>query len=83
MQRTQLATAVYEGGVLKLTGPVPGLADGDRVEVAVVRTAPPDRDGPSAGTSEEQDDGYDVLEAMNAERLRVGARPLIPPTEGR
>jgi predicted DNA-binding antitoxin AbrB/MazE fold protein len=29
------------------------------------------------------DDEYDVLEAMNATRVRQGERPLIPPSEAR
>jgi predicted DNA-binding antitoxin AbrB/MazE fold protein len=32
---------------------------------------------------EEDGDGYDVLEAMNATRLRQGERPLIPPAEAK
>lgn len=79
MQHMQLATAVYEGGVLKLSGPVPGLADGDCVEVVVVRADPTDRATLGSPAQEDQD-GYDVIEAMNAERLRVGARPLLPST---
>ena len=46
---TQLlrATAVYENGVLKLQGgPIPSLADGDRVEVVLVRVAPIDAAAP-------------------------------------
>ena len=37
MEHMQIATAVYENGVLRLPGPLPGFANGDRVEVAVVR----------------------------------------------
>ena len=46
MEHMQIATAVYENGVLRLPGPLPGFANGDRVEVAVVRLAPIDRDAP-------------------------------------
>jgi predicted DNA-binding antitoxin AbrB/MazE fold protein len=94
------ATAVYENGVLKLQGPLPGLANGDRVEVAIVRVALIDRDAPDEVARREriekehrertaalppdaEDDDYDVLEAMNATRLRQGERPLIPPGEAR
>lgn len=34
-----------------------------------------------AQDADEPDDGYDPIAEMNKERLRVGARPLIPPTE--
>ena len=47
MSQLRTVTAVYENGVLKLQGPVPGLVDGDRVEVALVRVAPIDADAPS------------------------------------
>ena len=33
--------------------------------------------------SDPEEDDYDVLEAMNATRLRQGERPLIPPAGGR
>ena len=46
MAQLTLATAVYQDGVLKLQGPLPGFVDGDRVEIAVVRVAPIDRDAP-------------------------------------
>jgi hypothetical protein len=46
MEHMQIATAVYENGVLRLPGPLPGFANGDRVEVAVVRLAPSDRNAP-------------------------------------
>jgi predicted DNA-binding antitoxin AbrB/MazE fold protein len=46
MEHMQIATAVYENGVLRLSGPLPNLADGDRVEIAVVRVVPIDRDAP-------------------------------------
>ena len=49
MEHMQIATAVYENGVLRLPGPLPGFANGDRVEVAVVRLAPIDRDVPGRG----------------------------------
>ena len=62
-------TAVYENGVLRpLGGPIPNLAEGDRVEVVLTRVAP---DG-VANVAPEADDDYDVLEAMNATRLRQG-----------
>lgn len=89
------ATAIYENGVLELQGPLPGLVNGDRVEIAVVRVAPIDRDAPEEVARREQiekehqdrlaalppdpDDQYDTLEALNENRLREGARPLIPP----
>jgi len=90
-------TATYEDGVLKLQGPLPGFADGDRVEIALVRIAPVDRDAPAevarreriekefqerlAALPPDPEDAADVLEAMNATRLRQGERPLIPPIE--
>jgi predicted DNA-binding antitoxin AbrB/MazE fold protein len=90
-------TAVYEGGVLKpQCGSIPELAEGDRVEVELVRLAPEDaaRRGRALAAFEEDakrlaalppepDDGYDVLEELNATRLRQGERPLIPPGEAR
>jgi predicted DNA-binding antitoxin AbrB/MazE fold protein len=99
MPHMMLTTAIYQDGVLKVQGPLPGLADGDRVEVVVVRVAPIDRDAPEevarrerlekehqerlAALPPDPDDNYDILEALNANRLREGARPLLPPKEGR
>lgn len=99
MLHIQVATAVYQNGLLKLQGPIQGIADGDRVEVAVVRLAPIDRNSPEevarrerlekehqerlAALPPDPDDNYDILEALNANRLAEGARPLIPPKEGR
>jgi predicted DNA-binding antitoxin AbrB/MazE fold protein len=67
---THKLIAVYEDGVLKPISPLP-LNNGDRVEVIVVTPAV------------ECDDDYDILEALNANRLAEGARPLIPPKESR
>ncbi len=47
MQNIQTTTAVYEDGVLKLLNPIDGLTNGDRVEVALVRVVPVDRDAPA------------------------------------
>lgn len=88
---TQLicVNAIYENGALKLHAPLPGFADGDRVELALVRVAPDrgrdpvEEPRPRAADLVTPDDEYDVLEAMNATRLRQGERPLIPPTEAR
>jgi len=63
MLHMRFATAVYENGVLKLQGPIPGIADGDRVEVAVVRVAPIDRDSPEEVARRER------LEKEHQERL--------------
>ena len=92
-------TAVYEDGVLKPQTPLTGLANGDRVEVVLVRAEPLD---PEATARRERmlnafneylkrldelpadpDDEYDVLEAMNETRTNQGERPLIPPTGAR
>lgn len=88
---TQLicVNAVYENGTLKLQDPLPGFADGDRVELALVRLAPAAPQAPSEGATPRPaatapaDDEYDVLAAMNATRVRQGERPLLPPTEAR
>ncbi len=84
------------GVLKPLGGPIPNLTEGDRVEVVLVRVAPIDRNAPTevarrermekehqermAALPPDPDDDYDVLEAMNATRLRQGERPLIPPT---
>jgi predicted DNA-binding antitoxin AbrB/MazE fold protein len=98
-----VTTAVYQDGVLKPPHPIPNLADGDRVEVVVVRVVPVDRDHPDevarrerqlkaweertaaleAAAPDGEDDDYDILEALNANRLREGARPLLPPDGAR
>jgi predicted DNA-binding antitoxin AbrB/MazE fold protein len=54
MEHMQIATAVYENGVLRLSGPLPNLADGDRVEIAVVRVVPIDRNAPEEVARREQ-----------------------------
>jgi predicted DNA-binding antitoxin AbrB/MazE fold protein len=95
MSHMMLANAVYQDGVLKLQAPLPGFVDGDRVEVVIVRVVPIDRNAPEeiarrermekehrervAALPPDPDDDYDLLEALNANRLREGARPLIPP----
>jgi len=99
MTHMKLATAVYQDGILKLSGPIPGLAEGDRVEVVVVRIVPVDRNASEevarreridkktqeivAETDHKPNEDCGILEALNANRLREGARPLIPSAEGR
>jgi len=89
---TPLTTAaVYENGVFRPTTPVK-LSEGERVELTVrPNPAPPTPEemerrrkvveqlhAIDAEADLEPDDGYDLIAAINAERLRVGARPLIP-----
>jgi hypothetical protein len=73
-------SAVFEGGVLKLCQPLTELADGDRVELTLVRVS---TSNAPAVPPVDPDDDYDLLAAMNATRLAQGERPLIPPTEVR
>lgn len=68
MNHMILATAVYQDGVLKLQGPLPGLVDGDRVEVAVVRVAPIDRAAPD-----------EVARRERAEKERRDRLAALPP----
>jgi predicted DNA-binding antitoxin AbrB/MazE fold protein len=86
--------AVYQGGVLRPAHPLP-LAEGETVEVTVSETPSALREWERrlraaktfqewveiANTAPVPDDGYDVLEALNENRIRNGERPLIPPTE--
>ena len=90
---TPLTTpAVYENGVFRPTAPV-SLPEGERVEI-VVRPAPaaPSQEELErrrkiveglhalyAEADQEPDDGYDLIAEINAERLRIGARPIILP----
>jgi predicted DNA-binding antitoxin AbrB/MazE fold protein len=67
--------AIYEDGVLKPVTQIP-IAVGDLVEVTVVSPTP---EPASRDSSTEDSDTYDILEALNANRLAEGARPLIPP----
>jgi predicted DNA-binding antitoxin AbrB/MazE fold protein len=54
MSQMILGTGVYQDGVLKLKDPLPGLADGDRVEVVVVRVAPLNRNAPEEVARQER-----------------------------
>lgn len=93
---TTLTTpAVFENGVFRPTAPV-SLREGERVEI-VVHTTPvavPEEEMArrrkiveelhklDAEADAEPDDGYDLIAEINAERIRSGARPIIPPAGG-
>jgi predicted DNA-binding antitoxin AbrB/MazE fold protein len=93
---TPLATsAVYENGVFRPTTPI-SLREGERVEIVIHPARPevPEEEMArrrrvveklhelDALADQEPDDGYDLIAEINAERLRIGARPIIPPDEG-
>jgi predicted DNA-binding antitoxin AbrB/MazE fold protein len=95
MQHMQIATAIYENGVLRLPGPLPNLADGDRVEIAVVRVVPIDRDAPEEVARRErilkafdehikalansEPEGDYEQECKEFDEHRGGSRKLFPP----
>jgi predicted DNA-binding antitoxin AbrB/MazE fold protein len=94
MPQMMLATAVYQDGVLKLQAPLPALANGDRVEVVVVRVVPIDRDAPEEVARRERlekeyqdriaalppDAEGDYEEECRAmDENRGGGRKLFPP----
>lgn len=89
---TTTVRAVYQNGVLRPDRPLP-LADGETVEVTVA-PAPTDEDDvirrvQAAKSLDEfldvlkslppDDGGYDVLVALNENRIWSGERPLLPP----
>jgi hypothetical protein len=95
MEHMQIATAIYENGVLRLPGPLPGFANGDRVEVAVVRLAPIDRNAPEEAARREralkafdertralanaEPEGDYEQECKEFDENRGGGRKLFPP----
>lgn len=90
-------TAVYEGGVLKVPHHL-RLPEGEPVRVIILSSTPADVNGPEqvarrhksierlneiyAEADAEPDDGYDLLEALNENRIRAGWRPILPADEG-
>jgi predicted DNA-binding antitoxin AbrB/MazE fold protein len=92
-------TAVYQDGVLKPTRPVPVPDGTRVELVVVTLSPPAAVDSPDemerrrqliaelhamdAEVDAEPDDGYDLIDALNENRKRSGARPLIPEPEDR
>lgn len=91
---TVTTTAVYENGVLRPVEPL-ALAEGETVHLTVTAPAARPSDDEiiarmKAAKSPEElfailnaypaaDDGYDLCEALDANRRRDGALPLFPP----
>jgi len=88
---TTTVRAVYQNGVLRLAQPLP-LAEGTSVDVSV--TPAPEHDEITGqikaarsvdelvavlDTLPSDDGGYDILAALNENRIWSGEHPLLPP----